>query len=60
MLVGLHIVTVTVFLVGSAIAIASLGLIARGAFRRLVPLAEAHERAGLIIQQTPLEMLRSQ
>lgn len=46
-LIGLHIVSLPVFLVGAAIAGAGLGLTVQGALRTIVPLAEAHERAGL-------------
>lgn len=46
-LIGLHIISLTVFLVGAAIAGGGLGLTVQGALRTIVPLAEAHERAGL-------------
>ncbi|MBS1081664.1 MFS transporter [Gluconobacter kondonii] len=46
-LIGLHIGSLSFFLGGAAIAGVGLGLTVQGALRTIVPLAKAHERAGL-------------
>ncbi|MBO1361262.1 MFS transporter [Acetobacter sacchari] len=46
-LVSLHVVNLPVFLLGSSVAGAGLGLTVQGSLRIIVPLADSHERAGL-------------